>query len=211
MDQPMLVAGTAVLLRNAPAGMEVLLIRRPDRGSFAGAWVFPGGVLEDSDVSADASEVDNAARAAVRETKEEVGLSITALVPLSQWTPPIEAPKRVRTWFYLAPQVQGEIVPAPDEVVGWQWVRPADALAQQTRQEIELFPPTWVTLHLLLGIESVEEALASTSDPEHFHTHILASLEGQTFVWNGDQEHPQGGTGRHRLETISRPWRYLRD
>ena len=40
------VAGTAVLLRPTPEGFAVLLMRRPDRGSFAGAWVFPGGKVE---------------------------------------------------------------------------------------------------------------------------------------------------------------------
>lgn len=207
----MLMAGTAVLLRDAPDGLEVLLIRRPDRGSFAGAWVFPGGVIEAIDLRAGATEVDNAARAAVRETMEEVGLSVAGLVYLSRWTPPIEAPKRVRTCFFLATEVQGEIVPAPDEVVDWQWVRPVDALTQHTRREIELFPPTWVTLHLLAGAESVEGAIATASVPQNYQTHILAGLEGQTFVWSGDREHPHGGTGRHRLETGGRPWTYTRD
>lgn len=211
MDEVLLVAGTAVLLREAPSGFEVLLIRRPDRGSFAGAWVFPGGIIEEIDKRADATEVENAARAAVRETIEEVGLQVTGLVALSQWTPPIEAPKRVRTWFFLAYEVQGEITPAPDEVVSWQWVRPIDALAQHTRGEIELFPPTWVTLHALLAFANVETALVTASDALVYTTHILAGLEGQTFVWEGDAEHPEGGVGRHRLETGARPWRYLRD
>lgn len=211
MNQSMLVAGTAVLLRDAPGGLEVLLIRRPDRGSFAGAWVFPGGIMEDIDVRDGAAEAENAGRAAVRETMEEVGLRISGLVSLSQWTPPIEAPKRVRTSFFLAPEVQGEVVPALAEVAEWQWMRPVDALAQHTRREIDLFPPTWVTLHLLAEAENIEAALAAASDPQSFQTHILAGLEGRTFVWNGDHEHPAGGTGRHRLETGGRPWRYLRD
>lgn len=211
MDQTMFVAGTAVLLRDTPHGLEVLLIRRPGRGSFAGAWVFPGGAIEEVDRRPGATEVADAARAAVRETMEEVGLSIAGLVRLSQWTPPIEAPKRVRTCFFLAPEVQGNVVPAPDEVVDWQWVRPADALAQHADRAVELFPPTWVTLHLLTGTENVEGALATASDSQSFTTHILAGLEGKTFVWNGDQEHPEGGTGRHRLETGIRPWQYLRD
>lgn len=211
MDQSMLVAGTAVLLRDGADGAEVLLIRRPDRGSFAGAWVFPGGVIEEIDLREGATEVDNAGRAAVRETMEEVGLNIAGLVSLSRWTPPIEAPKRVRTWFFLAPKVQGDIVPAPDEVTDWRWIRPVDALAQHVRREIELFPPTWVTLHRLAEAESVEAALATASEPQSFQTHILAGLEGQVLVWNGDHEHPGGGTGRHRLETGERPWRYLRD
>ena len=207
----MLVAGTAVPLRDAPDGLEVLLIRRPARGSFAGAWVFPGGVMEDIDLRTGDSEAENAGRAAVRETMEEVGLQLSGLVLMSRWTPPVEAPKRVRTWFFLAGQAQGEVVPAPGEVVDWRWIRPVDALAQHTDHEIELFPPTWVTLHRLSAAGSIEDALVAASVPQDHQTHILAGLEGQTFVWGGDLEHPEGGTGRHRLETATRPWQYLRD
>jgi len=40
-------AATVVLLRDGERGVEVLLAERPrDRGSFAGAWVFPGGAVE---------------------------------------------------------------------------------------------------------------------------------------------------------------------
>lgn len=207
----MLVAGTAVLVREGPHGPEVLLIRRPDRGSFAGAWVFPGGIVEPADTHADATEVDNASRAAVRETMEEVGLQISGLTTLSRWTPPVEAPKRVRTWFFLASDVRGEITPAPDEVAQWRWMRPADALAAHGEDEIRLFPPTWVTLHSLVDALSLDPALRVSSDTQHYSTHIVTAPDGQTFVWEGDAEHPEGGSGRHRLETSRRPWIYLRD
>src|SRR5690606_35707609 len=149
MDQTMLVAGTAVLLREGLQGLEVLLIRRPDRGSFAGAWVFPGGIVEPADTRPEATEVEDAARAAVRETLEEVGLQVSGLTTLSRWMPPVEAPKRVRTWFFLATEVDGQITPSPDEVAEWRWIRPADALVAHVEEEIQLFPPTWVTLNSL--------------------------------------------------------------
>ena len=47
-DPDIPVAATVVLLRDGAGGLEVLMIERPDRGSFAGAWVFPGGKLEDA-------------------------------------------------------------------------------------------------------------------------------------------------------------------
>ena len=211
MGREMRVAGTAVLLREDPGGLHVLLLRRPGRGSFAGAWVFPGGIIEDDDKREGATEVEDAARAAVRETAEEVGLHVSGLVALSQWTPPIGIPKRVRTWFFLASEVEGDVTPAPDEVVSWQWVRPIEALAQHTRGEIELFPPTWVTLHALQRFDDADRALAEAAGALTYTTHILPAPEGQTFVWEGDAEHPEGGVGRHRLETAERPWRYLRD
>jgi 8-oxo-dGTP pyrophosphatase MutT (NUDIX family) len=43
-------AATVVVLRDAPTGPEVLMVRRDERaGDFAGASVFPGGVVEASD------------------------------------------------------------------------------------------------------------------------------------------------------------------
>lgn len=209
--ETMLVAGTAVLLREGSHGVEVLLIRRPDRGSFAGAWVFPGGLVEVADIRPGATEVENAGRAAVRETLEEVGLEVSGLTGLSRWMPPIEAPKRVRTWFFLANEMHGEITPSPDEVIDWRWMRPTDALTAHVEDEIRLFPPTWVTLHSLATALNVEAALAVASDFQYYSTHILTGLEGQTFVWEGDAEHPAGGSGRHRLETGRRPWTYQRD
>ena len=44
------VAATVVLMRDGVDGVEVLLLERPHhRGSFAGAWVFPGGGVDEED------------------------------------------------------------------------------------------------------------------------------------------------------------------
>jgi 8-oxo-dGTP pyrophosphatase MutT (NUDIX family) len=48
-DPDVPVAATVVIVRDSAAGPEVLMTERPDRGSFAGAWVFPGGKLEPAD------------------------------------------------------------------------------------------------------------------------------------------------------------------
>jgi len=205
------VGGTVVLLRDRrDGGVEILLIRRPDHGSFAGGWVFPGGVVEDTDVIAaltDAGEQAVAAHAAVRECEEEVGIRPADLVTLSCWVPPLEAPKRVRTWFFLAAAPDTEPVLAPDEVIDARWLTPAEALELHASGELRLFPPTWVTLQSLAQAESVGDARAAASVPELYATHIVA---GGVFVWGGDVEHPEGGGGRHRLETAALPWNYLR-
>ena len=101
-DPSVPVAGTAVIVRDAADGPEVLMIERPDRGSFAGAWVFPGGKVEPVDGHAD--EAVAARNAAVRETREETGLPLKGggLLPLSCWDPPPGLPLRIRTWFYLS-------------------------------------------------------------------------------------------------------------
>ncbi|MBG6084533.1 NUDIX hydrolase [Zhihengliuella flava] len=120
-------AAVAVLVRDGAAGVEVLLLERLMRGSFAGAWVFPGGYVDPEDAGTPA-EYDAAAwatdvpvaevpralvaatrRAAVRETEEETGLRIDAasLLPMTCWVPPADSPKRMRAWYYLAP-LEGE-------------------------------------------------------------------------------------------------------
>ncbi|MDN3443469.1 NUDIX domain-containing protein [Microbacterium sp. APC 3901] len=189
------VAGTAVLLRPTAEGFAVLLMRRPDRGSFAGAWVFPGGKVEPSDRREGADESDDARRAAVRETAEEVGLIISDPVLLSRWQPPIEVPVRIRTWFFLASAPEGEARFSVDEVVDAMWLRPAEALARHAAGEWTLFPPTWVTLHQLSRFASVDAALASAGVARHFSTRVVESPQGRDFEWDGV-----------RLRTGALPW-----
>ena len=206
------VGGTVVLLRDRQiGGVETLLIRRPDRGSFAGGWVFPGGVVEEGDVALaldGADEQGIAAVAAMRECEEEVGIRPADLVTLSCWVPPLEAPKRVRTWFFLAAAPSDELVLAADEVVDARWLTPDEALELHAAGDLRLFPPTWVTLRALAQAPDVAAAVAAASAPELYATRIVA---GGVFVWGGDAEHPEGGGGRHRLETAALPWNYRRD
>lgn len=194
-DDSLPVAGTVVLLRAADPGFEVLLMRRPARGSFAGAWVFPGGKVDPDDRRKDAAECDDARRAAIRETFEEVGLAVGDLVPLSQWQPPAEAPTRIRTWFFLGSAPDRDPVPSADEVAEIAWVRPDEALARHGAGEWLLFPPTWVTLHQLSAFADAEAALASGASAQLFQTRVLDA--GRAFVW------AQG-----RLDAGSLPWRF---
>lgn len=81
---PVRPAATLLLLRDTPAGPQVLMTRRSDKASFgAGAYVFPGGRIDDSDAQAHAiakrrvtqSDVQlTQAIAALRETFEELGV-----------------------------------------------------------------------------------------------------------------------------------------
>jgi 8-oxo-dGTP pyrophosphatase MutT (NUDIX family) len=49
-------AATVVVVRDAGAGLEVLLLQRAERGDHnSGAWVFPGGLLDPADRAAEAS------------------------------------------------------------------------------------------------------------------------------------------------------------
>lgn len=212
------VAATVVLVREGAQGVEVLMLRRPDRGSFAGAWVFPGGKIDDGDreqAAPDAAELAVAHLAAVRETREEVGLDLDAdrLIAISCWVPPAHLPLRIRTWFFAAAAPAGEIVPQPGEVEEYAWLRPVDALDRHGRGELLLYPPTWVTLH---GMSDQPDAAAVLAEVRlagirHFETQP-GSEAGSVLLWQGDAEYGEGADpdARHRLEIAALPWIYTR-
>ncbi|MDL5352640.1 NUDIX hydrolase [Microbacterium sp. zg-YB36] len=209
------VAATVVLLRDGAAGVEVLLLQRPDRGSFAGAWVFPGGMIEDGDhPGPDTADEDVARRAGVRETAEEVGLVVDpdVLVPLALWVPPVNVALRIRTWFFVARVPSGPLQPAPAEVVQTQWTTPADALAAHGRGELRLYPPTWVTLHGLIGHDDVDSALAAARLRGIHRFETRAREDAGVMLWqeDGEYEPDAGSDARHRLEIAALPWRYTR-
>ncbi|WAP52230.1 NUDIX domain-containing protein [Arthrobacter sp. ATA002] len=233
-------AATVVLLRDAPGGLQVLLLERPrGRGSFAGAWVFPGGRVDPGDyglpadsaqpTAHDDGELAAALRAGVRETAEETGLHLAepGLVRLSCWEPPPEAPRRYRTWFFLAEAPEGEILLSPEEHVDAVWLTPAEAFGRQREGSMELYPPTWVTLYGLLGVETVAAALAAAgaASPQTYTTRQLPGRVPPVMVWHGDADYPEGAGGneppgpdsggtdsvrRHRLVLNGNGWSYER-
>ncbi|MET0812965.1 MAG: NUDIX domain-containing protein, partial [Microbacterium sp.] len=202
-DPAIPVAATVVLVRDGVDGPEVLLIERPDRGSFAGAWVFPGGKLEPVDAG-DGEEVDAARRAAVRETWEETGLVLDpdGLEVLSVWDPPPGIALRIRTWFFVGRAPAAELALSAHEAVDAEWVRPADLLARHARGGVTLYPPTWVTLHSLEA-DTTADALVDRvrlADVESFET---VARPGPTLLWRGDAEYDDeadDASRRHRID-----------
>lgn len=218
-DPDVPVAATVVIVRDGGAGAEVLMIERPDRGSFAGAWVFPGGKLEPGDGDA-ADEPAAARRAGARETWEETGLRMdaAAFAPLSVWDPPPGLALRIRTWFFLASDPGGRLALAPDEVITAEWVRPAEMLRRHGRGEVTLYPPTWVTLHELADQPDAAAlfALARTGGIRRYETVARRGPDGPMLLWQGDAAYDDdmGDAGeaasRHRLELAALPWVYTR-
>jgi 8-oxo-dGTP pyrophosphatase MutT (NUDIX family) len=188
-EGPVLDAATVVLLRERADGFECLMLRKTEAQAFGGLWVFPGGRVE----TGDGTELDGARRAAVREAAEETGLVIEAdvLVPISHWTPPRRAPRRYRTWFFVAPVPEdaAEVVVDGGEIGDHIWVRPADALVRHGRSEIDLLPPTWMTLRRLADQPDVSNALrdAASRPIERFTTDMWRNGDGvPVAVWEGD-------------------------
>jgi 8-oxo-dGTP pyrophosphatase MutT (NUDIX family) len=213
-------AATVILLRDGAEGLEALMLRRNSKIAFGGMWVFPGGRVDPEDregVAAD-DEFEAARRAAVREAKEEAGVSLEleTLVPFSHWTPPPIAPKRFLTWFFLAAAPPSDVVIDGGEIHEQGWMQPADALRRRDAQEIELAPPTWVSLHWLSSWSCVEEALAAARErtPERFETHIFMEAEDPVALWSPDAGWEDGDLAkpgrRHRLTMNETCWRYER-
>ena len=183
-------AATVVLLRDTADGPETLMLRRNSKIAFGGMWVFPGGRVDAEDAPG-APEQDRARAAAVREAAEEASLSLPleSLVCFSHWTPPPVDIRRFSTWFFAARAPEAEVVIDEGEITDSQWIRPVDALAKQRAEEIELVPPTYVTLHNLARHDTVDAALAglvSAQGPRRYITQLAKSEDGIVVMWEGD-------------------------
>jgi 8-oxo-dGTP pyrophosphatase MutT (NUDIX family) len=220
MEKPSRPAATVILVRDGPPGLETLMLRRNSKLAFGGMWVFPGGKVDEADRAGldPGDELEAARRAAVREAAEEAGLAVEAstLVPLSHWTPPSVAPVRFHTWFFLAPAPAGTVSIDQGEIHEHAWLRPAEALGRRDAQEIELAPPTFVTLCELARFAGVEAALhfARARAPERFTTHIAKAGGGMVALWHGDAGYEAADAERpgprHRLWMLDAGWRYER-
>jgi 8-oxo-dGTP pyrophosphatase MutT (NUDIX family) len=214
-------AATVVLLRGRGDACEVLLVRRSKKLSFhGGAWVFPGGRIDDSDYAASGEgDVLAAARsAAVREVREETGLEIEggALVTISRWITPVVLAKRFDTWFFAGRAGEEEVQVDGGEIREHRWLAPSDALAAQRRGEIELPPPTFVTLSDLARFSDPGEALQQMARRamRTFTPRICMVEGGACSLYEGDAgyEHddPERPGARHRLWLNAPQWRYER-
>lgn len=209
-------AATVILVRDGSTGLEVLLLKRPQHGAFANAWVYPGGRVEVEDVKDDdAAELDVARNTGERETLEETGLVVRAadLRHLCVWLPPSTAPIRFHTWFFIGAAPAHQDVQLPEgEIVEYMWLSPAEAIERHRLDELDLMPPTFVTMSGLVEFSSVDQALESApkGEPPLFSGHMLPNSDPLTMVWDGDEEHPESEhtNGRHRLRMGDRPWVY---
>jgi 8-oxo-dGTP pyrophosphatase MutT (NUDIX family) len=156
-------ASSAIVMRDAGDGPEVLLVRRnPDARFMGGAWVFPGGGVKPTDASPAAT--------ARRELEEEANLTLASddeLAAFSRWITPVAVKVRFDTWFFLTRAPAGaEGAPDGSETVDLRWLRPADALEAGRRGELQLVFPTIKHLEELAMLGSVADGLGQARSRE---------------------------------------------
>ncbi len=215
-------ASTVVLLRDAPAGMETLLLKRNKALLFAGGfWVFPGGSIDADEIDACDGDFDSAARlAAVREAEEECGLrpDPKRMVQLSQWTTPEAEPRRFKTWIYAAPlQNDEKVVIDGGEIHDAMWIGVNDALEQHYAGDLGILPPTYITLRSLAPFPDVKSMLAAVSSDDPLQVLPVFTLtNGEVAVlFRGDSGYEAGDSElpgpRHRAVLTGEHWDYIRE
>ncbi len=212
-------AATVVLLRDADDGLETLMLHRTSKVAFGGMWVFPGGRVDDGDRHPDDADDDEVAarRAAVREAAEECALLVEPheVVPFSHWTPPIQTPRRYSTWFFVARASDGDVIVDGGEIHDHAWLAPTEVLARRDRAEVDLAPPTYVTLAELAAFATVDDVLAEALGRQpvpRYETRWASTEGGMVAIWEGDAGYettdPAATGGRHRLWMLESGWRF---
>jgi len=217
-ENPATPAATVLALRDSGRGPEILMVKRNARGTFASNWVFPGGKVDPEDFADDDDIVAASRRAAAREAQEEADLVVdeSSLIPFSHWMPPTVVPRRFATWFFAtaAPSgADGDVTIDGGEIVDHLWVTPAEALDKHAAGEVELVPPTWITLTHLAPYVSTADALEAINDrtPPFYLTKMISN-EPATVAWIGDAGYDTGDPHvpgpRHRLVMSPGNWQF---
>jgi len=182
---PPLPSATVMLLRDAPAGLQVLLMRRhAASGVLGGVHVFPGGKLDPDDLAHPSPDVPAALLTALAEPAldaataaalylaavREAGLQVEdveirkADLAWSRWITPRQPSvtnKRFDTRFFVAAAPAGQDARHDDhEATEVVWTTPREGLQRYWAGEIDLAPPQSMSLAELARLQNVQQALA---------------------------------------------------
>ena len=208
MDEQIRRAASAIVGRDGPEGLEVLVLERGASSRFLPGYVaFPGGStdLEDEGHAVrwfGTAEEDRRA-CAVRELVEEVSLVLTAgglgsgdaleavdaeppstsqLEDIAHWVAPPEVPVRFDARFFAVRAPAG-LDPVPDgsETADAWWVSPRRLLDDWREGRRRLFWPTYLTMSALATCDSVADLLALRIDTREPDDDELERLPRSTF------------------------------
>ena len=214
-------AASVIILRPSEDGPEILFLRRNPSLKFHGDfWVFPGGRIDPEDYEQDLENQQAAARrAAIREAKEEAGLTLAAkkLTFAVHWTTPESSPIRFATWFFVTHDSGKHVTIDGEEILDHQWLKPADALKQHTVRKMKLAAPTFALTTRLAQFQNVSSAVAGIEQwSEEFLLGRLRKVDDgtvalyhQDIAYEGDSLDQKGP--RHRLWMIRSGWNYERN
>ena len=161
-ETPARPAASVIVIRQSPEGPEVLLVQRTPKARFmGGAWVFPGGAVD---------EGETPEQTARRELAEEAAIALppaATLIPFSRWITPAGLKTRFDTWFFVveappdaAPRVDGA------ECVDVRWIRPQHALDEGAAERLQLVFPTIKHLEQLARFPSVAATIDAARERE---------------------------------------------
>ena len=186
------------LIRQSRAQLEVLMLRRnPDLVFAPNNWVFPGGKLDELENKHATTNLPYAFRlAACRECLEETDIVISpeSLSPISHWTTPKFRTKRFATQFFVAlVHANISVVVDGSEIVEFNWLTPSEALNRHKREQLEMMPPTLVTLTELSKLQSFDQILAyyQSRPPQRYNPRgqLYEPSDGKPngcFLYEGD-------------------------
>ncbi|MEN3274054.1 MAG: hypothetical protein V7636_2815 [Actinomycetota bacterium] len=184
--------------------------------------MFPGGRIDDEDYEGLSPDDHGSAAlvAACREATEEAGLALdsSSLVPFAHWTTPVGPPRRFATWFFIATaDAAADVATDGGEITDHRWFSPSDALSARAAGEIELPPPTFVSLTWLETAGSAAAAVDDARRREYlrFEPRLHKVDGGLVHVYDGDVAYDDialrdADGARHRLWTGKPTWRYER-
>jgi len=194
-----------------------MLRRNKALKSFGGAWVFPGGRVDDADLPG-GEVIERAKHTARREAMEETSLAVAThdMAVLSQWIPPVQERRRFSTWFFVAPAPNAEVVIDEGEIHDYQWVCPKAVIESAPDKDLVIMPPTYITLSEIAAFNSIDAALADIDkrEPERFETKFARHKSGFVTFWEKDAAYETGDLTapgpRRRLVASAEQWDYQR-
>ena len=125
------------------------------------------------------------------------------------WITPSPAPRRYDTWFFVAPAPADHTYVHDDtETIASAWVRPADALEQARRKQLELIYPTYRSIEALSRFESTDALFAAVDDawrePRRALVEVVGDRAWQVRLPGDDDGDPERRADAMAHSTTSR-------